>query len=100
MRLSYKQLKELSVETVSGKKLGHVNDVIFEIEGQLVAQYVVKPSMISNAKLLVNRTQVVKFEKEKLIVDDSVGSETEKAKEEQQPASSPEPIAMREEMGN
>jgi len=76
MRINFKQLKVLDVETVSGLALGHIYDIVFEIEGQLVAQYIVKPSIISSKEYLVSRDQIVRFEKNRIIVDDNVSGET------------------------
>ena len=72
MRITYKQLKKLPVEIKSGKYLGHVCDVIFEIDGQVVAQYEVSPSLLSGKKYLISREQVLSISAEKMVVDDSV----------------------------
>lgn len=94
MRLSFKKIKQSSVETASGIKLGRVSDIILEIEGQLVAQYVVKHSIISGKTFLVSRDQIVRFEDKKIIVDDNVEKiEIEKVKEKT--SINPEPISMR-----
>jgi sporulation protein YlmC with PRC-barrel domain len=95
MRMSLKQLKSLGVETISGVKLGHVVDVILEIDGQLVAQYEVKSSFLNNKSYLVSRDQVVRFEAEKMVVDDNIviaGGKVKEGKREVRP----EPVAMRE----
>ena len=80
MRFSLHQLKHLNVETVSGAMLGHVYEVIFETEGQLVAQYAVKSSLLGKTEYLISRDQVVRFEEKKLIVDDTVRSVTGETK--------------------
>ena len=72
MRLSFKKIKQLQVETASGIKLGRVSDIILDTEGQLVAQYVVKHSIISDKTYLISREQIVRFEDKKIIVDDNV----------------------------
>lgn len=72
MKIDLKLLKHLDVETVSGKALGHIYDFVIEIEGQIIAQYKVKPSLISRMEYLVSRDQIVKFTSEKIIVDDAV----------------------------
>jgi len=72
MRLTLKQLRGLHVETVSGVSLGHVHDLVLEIDGQLVAQYFVKSSLFGNKEYLIGRDQVVRFEEKKMIVDDTV----------------------------
>jgi sporulation protein YlmC with PRC-barrel domain len=96
MRLSLKQLKKYSFETLSGTKLGKAFDLIFDIDSQSIVQYIVKPSMISSDEYLINRDQVIKFEKEKIIVDDNVSAEKSEAKSQKnQKNRSPEPVAMR-----
>ncbi len=98
MRITLKQLKHLSVETYSGQQLGHVSDLIFEIDGQLIAQYVVKFSFLSTKQYTINRDQVVSIGSEKMIVDNSVYADNEDIKKE---ATSPvpEPVVMAEEAG-
>ena len=97
MRLDIKQLKKMSVETKSGSVLGKVRSIMFETEGQLVAQYVVRLSFIGGVEYMINRDQVIKFEKDKIIVDDSVGLKRGIEERSKRPDSSPEPIAMRTE---
>ena len=72
MRISFKQLKKLPVETKSGKVLGRVCNVIFEVDGQLVAQYEVSPSLLSGKKYLISRDQVMSISAEKMVVSDGV----------------------------
>lgn len=100
MRLTLKQLKQLSVETVDGIVLGFVSDVIFETEGQLIVQYVVKESLlkhINQKEYLISRDQIVRFEEKRLLVDSSVKLEKESdgVKKKVKPFS-PKPIPMRE----
>ena len=97
MRVTLKQLKNLEVETVSGTHLGKIFDIVFEIDGQLVAQYEVKSSILSTKKYLISRDQLVRFESEKIIVDDNVGEIANK-KEEEKIIAKPEPVAMIEEV--
>ncbi len=72
MRLTLKQLKHYSVETVSGVKLGHVSDIVLDTDGQMIAQYEVKESIISAKEYLIGRDQIARFEDKKIIVDDNV----------------------------
>ena len=72
MRIELKQLKKMSVETVSGVKLGRVCGVIFETDGQTILQYEVCGCCLFGKKLLINRNQVVRFEEKKIVVEDSV----------------------------
>jgi len=89
MRLTLKQLKSLAVETASGVKLGHTHDIILDTNGQMIAQYSVKQSIISPKEYLISRDQIVKFENEKIIVEDSAVAENK-------PSTSSEPVAMSE----
>ena len=75
MRLTFSQLKHLSVETASGLKLGRVHDVVCETEGQLIAQYLVRRPLLGGALYRISRDQVVRFEEHRLIVDDGVVKE-------------------------
>lgn len=72
MRMSLKQLKKMTVETLSGTKLGKVQDIIFDIDGQVVVQYEVKHSGMTGTDYIIHRDQVVKFEEKKMIVYDTV----------------------------
>lgn len=94
MRLNLKQLKSLLVETAGGIKLGRIHDVIFETEGQIVAQYLVKPSLISGKKFLINREQVVRFEQDKMVVEDSAVKEVAAEKKQRKIAVEPEPFGV------
>ena len=96
MRITYKQLKKLSVETKSGKYLGRVCEVVFEIDGQLVAQYEVSPSMLSGKKYLISRDQVLSINAEKIIVSDGVMVVEVGEKGVERTAVTAEPVAMRE----
>lgn len=78
MRLSFKQLKKMTVETISGTKLGKVEDLILDIDGQVVVQYEVKHTGISGGDYSIHRDQVVKFEENKMIVYDTVLHKKEK----------------------
>ena len=97
MRLTLKQLKGLPVETVSGRSLGHVHDLVFEINGQLIAQYLIKPTMISQKAYLVSRDQIVRFEDKKITVDDTVRLVETDGGTKNKLDIAPEPVAMREE---
>lgn len=72
MRFTFKQLKKFSVDTVSGTHLGKVQDVVLDSEGQLVLQYVVNSALIGGQEYLISRDSVVRFEENKLIVDDGI----------------------------
>ena len=96
MRIGLKQLKHLSVESVSGQQFGHVSDLVFEIDGQMIVQYIVRFSILSTKEYTISRDQVVNITKEKIIVDNSVYITTEE--KEEKITQVPEPVAMRKEI--
>ncbi|MFA4831260.1 MAG: PRC-barrel domain-containing protein [Patescibacteria group bacterium] len=97
MRITSKQLKHLDVVTVSGQELGHVRDFVFEIDGQLIAQYIVKQSKWSAKSYIINRDQVVRFAEYKMIVDDNVAREEMKRVKSEKAEVKAEPALMRKE---
>lgn len=96
MRVSLRQLKKGRVETVSGVFLGHVVDVEMDTEGQMVVNYHVRRSVLGGDVLLISRNQIVRFEEEKMVVDDSLSKEYAVVDKGTQIAGSPEPAVMRE----
>ena len=96
MRISFRQLKKLPVETKGGKVLGRVCGVVFEIDGQLVAQYEVSPSLLSVKKYLISRDQVMSISAEKMVVSDGVVEVSAWGKGGERTAVTAEPAAMRE----
>ena len=95
MRIDFKTLKRLSVETVSGTVLGHVHEIEIEIEGHLIAQYKVKSSFLGQSNYLVSRTQVISIDNKKMIVDDDVAVVTNRSPLKV-PAPGMEPIVSRQ----
>ncbi len=97
MRIPFKQLKKMPVETVSGIKLGKIQEIIMDIENQMVVQYEIKAIGISSEKYLINRDQIARFEAKKVIVYDTVIKKREKKTSPPLPAI-PEPgVAMQNE---
>ncbi|PLX26474.1 hypothetical protein C0581_04395 [Candidatus Parcubacteria bacterium] len=96
MRIHLSELKRLSVETKSGNVLGKIKDIIVEVDGQMIAQYIVKPTMLGRTQYIINRDQIIGVQNKKLIVDDNVGMDKVSEKSDERMPSSPEPIAMRE----
>lgn len=80
MRLSKQQLFSLVAVTQKGFTLGKVCDIVFDTEGQMVAQYCVCPSWrllkalspdpLIGKQYLVSRDQVIKITDRELIVRD------------------------------
>ncbi len=96
MRISYSQLKKLSVETKSGDVLGHVGDVILDVDDQRVLQYEVKSSMLSTKKYMIGRDQVLSITAEKMIVEDAVVGQQEDRLQMRQGDAGTEAVAMRD----
>ena len=98
MRITFKQLKKLVVETLSGAAIGHVNDIIMDVDGQHVIQYQVKHSLFGGKEYLISRDQIVRFEEHKMVVyDTALPKELRKQKKESITSMRPEAVALREE---
>lgn len=94
MRCTLKELKHMHVETVSGQELGHVCDIVIESTGQLIAQYMVKSSILSTKQYCISREQIVRWEKDKIIVDDAIFTEQQASEESIPGQLGSSPIAM------
>ena len=72
--LTTQQIKKLPVITVSGKKLGRVNEILVDPESQSIIQYQVTPRRLLSLDLplLIHRSQVISLTPERLLVEDSV----------------------------
>lgn len=78
MLLTHEQLIGLPVETKSGRPLGKVGSLIFEIESQSIYQYQIKPAGIVHLfdqGLLVHRNQVLEITAEKIVAEDAAYEE-------------------------
>lgn len=80
--------------------LGHVGDVIFELDGQLIAQYIVKSSIIGTHEYHIGRSQIVRFEEKKMVVDDMVKEVTADKKSPKEVSLGAEPAVMRHRQGS
>jgi len=76
MRLNFKQLKSMDVETLSGTDLGSVYDLVWDIDSNLVVQLAVRKITAPTKNYLINTTQIVRVEENKIIVDDNVQKES------------------------
>jgi sporulation protein YlmC with PRC-barrel domain len=79
-RVSFRELKKMTVETASGKLLGKVSNLVLEMDGQLIAQYIVKPSMTQasgwkSEKYMISRDQIIRLEEKKIIVSDGAADQ-------------------------
>ncbi len=93
--MTFSQYKHLSVETVSGTVLGKISDIVLESNGQLVAQYIVKGSLLGGQLYTLNRDQVIRITTNKMIVDDSVVKDIDTSKSISASSIQPQPVAMR-----
>ncbi len=87
MTIHYKKLIGLPVETKSGLLLGKIKNFEVETETQQIARYTVKTrNLIDNllsektSELVIGRAEVVSLGEEKMVVEDAVAGEAEKAR--------------------
>ncbi|MEK7190062.1 MAG: PRC-barrel domain-containing protein [Patescibacteria group bacterium] len=80
MLLQFSKLKNLSVVTQSGVKLGQVSDIEIDLDSQSILRYVVKRGIVSRDTLLVHRGQVISVTNEKMTVEDAVVKESQAMK--------------------
>lgn len=99
MRINLNQLKKYIVETESGARLGKIFDVVLDIDAHAVAQYAVRHFFFSLKEYLISPNQIVRFEENKMIVQDTV-AKVGAEKERRQVVPKAEPVMMREEIGN
>ncbi|OGH87572.1 MAG: hypothetical protein A3J93_03545 [Candidatus Magasanikbacteria bacterium RIFOXYC2_FULL_42_28] len=71
MKITFSQLKKLSVQTQSGVYLGKVVDVVLSVEENLILQYKVRSYKIVGHTFLINNSQVREITAEKIVVDDA-----------------------------
>lgn len=95
MRISYKDLRKLTVETELGDDLGSVCDVIVDVDSSCIVQYKVRSSVLDREPLLVSKNQVLSISHEKMIVRDSVIRDRKENSRVQSGSVDPEPIVMR-----
>ncbi len=76
MLISQKQLKKVAVETQSGQFLGYVSDFELETDNGMIEKYYVKNKNLIGGlfegKLVINKSRIINFDEEKMIVEDSV----------------------------
>ncbi|NQT49490.1 hypothetical protein HQ571_02225 [Candidatus Kuenenbacteria bacterium] len=77
MKINFKKLRDLSVETESGLLLGNIDDFELDIENHSVMKYlVVRRKLLTKGQvLLVSPSQIVSITAEKIIVNDNVEAE-------------------------
>ncbi|MBI5404874.1 MAG: PRC-barrel domain-containing protein, partial [Candidatus Kerfeldbacteria bacterium] len=76
MRMSGSQLKHLPVVTVSGDRLGRVQDFEYDPETHTIETYIVSASRLvrplQSAALRVHRSQVRSINAKQMVVDDGL----------------------------
>lgn len=94
MLFNFAHLKNLSVFTESGLRLGHISEVEIDIDSQSIIRYLVESGRLISRwqlPLLVHRSQVVSISKEKMVVEDAAAkvlAEVKKKKMAVEPAPS------------
>ena len=95
MRINFKQLKKLPVETLSGTRIGKVQDIIMDLDDQSVVQYIVKSSGLGSDEHTISRDQIARFEEKRIVVYDTVIKKKEKGLEKILPKFPETEVAMR-----
>jgi hypothetical protein len=76
MLINQKQLKKVAVETQSGQFLGYIIGFEMETDTGVIEKYYVKGKMMLAGlwenSLLINKSQIINFDNEKMVVDDAV----------------------------
>ncbi|HDQ22882.1 MAG TPA: hypothetical protein ENN28_02795 [Candidatus Uhrbacteria bacterium] len=76
MKINKKQFKKVRVETQSGQYLGKLCDFAIETDTGILEKYYVKSSVpiasLFENKLLVDKSQIISFDSEKMVVEDGV----------------------------
>lgn len=75
MVLENQDLINLPVYTKSGQNLGRINHFEIEEDSQTIIRYYVKSGLIQGLwkkQLIIQRSQVISINKEKMVVEDSV----------------------------
>lgn len=93
MRILWRQLTSLPVETLSGKHLGHIVDVVIDSETLNILQLIVRSSLIRRAKYHIGHDQVVRIESRAVIVADTTVIVTE---QKSAVLTAPKPLVPRE----
>lgn len=72
MRINFRLLKKLPVETESGKALGRVDDIELNAESHTINKYFVSPSRwIPGTTMAIAPEQIIRIDADKMIVRDA-----------------------------
>ncbi|HRH23634.1 MAG TPA: PRC-barrel domain-containing protein [Candidatus Magasanikbacteria bacterium] len=77
MKLACSKLLKMHVYTTSGKHVGRVKDISFDLDSGLLREYLV--SSLLHRTYTIAREQVVRYEEDKMFVEDRVLEEFEKS---------------------
>lgn len=66
------ELKGRVVLTHSGTKLGHLKDVIMDIDSSRVLQYIVSRGLLGGPDLLISSIEVIEIREDAIIVKDTL----------------------------
>lgn len=92
--MTHAQLSKLPVQTESGKELGRIHDVMYDIDGFGIVQIMVTGGMIKRSEYTIHIEQIVQITAAHIVVRDAVlGAISERTKPLPQGAS---PAMMRE----
>ena len=84
MKISNKNLINLSVQTQSGQKLGKIESFNIDIDSQSILEYKIKPlnliKGLVESDLIISRGQVIEITNKKMIVDDLAARGKEKVR--------------------
>lgn len=80
MLINNKQLKKVKVETQSGQYLGQIIDFELESDTGIIAKYYIKTKislagLFDDNKLIITKDQIISFDDQKMIVEDSLVKE-------------------------
>ncbi|MBI5077146.1 hypothetical protein HZB94_02080 [Candidatus Falkowbacteria bacterium] len=90
MRVNFKKLRKIPVETESGVNLGRVVDVELDAEKHLVSKYFVAKTTFGVSKIFdagqlsIAPNQIVSVSNEKIVVEDNVCREEKRVSADQQ----------------
>ncbi|MBP9732691.1 MAG: PRC-barrel domain-containing protein [Candidatus Magasanikbacteria bacterium] len=77
MKLACSKVLKMHVYTTSGKNVGKVKDISFDLDSGLIREYLV--SSLLHRTYTIAREQVVRYEEDKMFVEDRVLEEFEKS---------------------
>lgn len=72
MRVTYSQLTKLLVRTESGTELGHVHDVVLDVDSHAAVQYILTSGMIRTKTYEIAPKQILSITETEMIVEDTL----------------------------